>query len=242
MFIHADVIGNRLAWFKDNQGKKIGGLFQDVNKPYFDLSADDFLLLFRTFSELVDPGTGEAVDALSIYFAVYGNPSDPDVPGGFENKFTFIFSAGKQRSDVPDKATDSGFYYNIAPGNGFDPVASAISAPTFGRWRDNWQKTYLPQLPPDNGGETKSVTYIWENLIGFIGEIQCQAAHGVRIYVVSYTGDGAENFPKRLTTHFALLDARGQEIVVGTNCRPKKLLGGDGFDTGSPCPPAGNCP
>jgi hypothetical protein len=239
MFVNDIAFGQRIGQYKTYQGPILSGIL-DINKPYIDISADDFLLLFKTLSEKTDTATGEGLDALSIYLAVYGPVTDPDVPEGSAGKFTYIFSGGKQTNDDPVKARDSGFYYNIAPGSGFDPQDSAISQATFGRWRDNWQKTYLPRLPATAKGDTKSVTYIWKDLVGMVGEIVCQAASVVRICLVAYLED--EEFSKQLTTHFMLMDGTANPIPINNGCRPKKLLGGDGLDTGSPCPPAGNCP
>ena len=239
MYVNSTDYDNRIKQYKTNQGPILSAIL-DINKPYLDISADDFLLLFRTLSGKTDTATAEGLDALTIYFAVYGPATDPDTPDGFAGKFTYVFSGGKQTSDDPVKARDSGFYYNIVPGGGFDPQESAISKATFTKWTGIWQGTFLPQLPAASPGDTKSVTYIWKDLVGMVTEIMCQVAAVVRIYLVSYMG--GEKFPKQLTTHFSLLDGAGSPIPMDNGCRPRKLMGGDGLDTGSPCPPAGTCP
>jgi hypothetical protein len=261
MYVSKDECKPRIDWFVANQGPLLRGCL-DINKPWLDLTADDFLLMFRTLSNLTDPTTGNPLDALSIYFAVYGSVTDPDTPGGFENRFTYIFSGGIQTGDsdgVPT-ASDSGFYYNVVPGNGFSSNGSSISEAIMQRWTANW-KRFLRNLPVDTANkdnrnkngeftDTVSVTYLWKDLVEMVAEIGCQGTAGVRIRLVSYPG-GAARFEKRLTTHFILLDGAQQEIDSNPdNCRQSQEMRnallldgtGSGLDTGSPCPPAGNCP
>jgi hypothetical protein len=256
MYVTAKDCQSRKDWFSKNQGLQLGECM-DTGNPYFDYSVNDFLLLFSILWGKTDTATGKRLDALTIYFGVYGPATDSDTPRGCEDKFTYIFSGGIQTGVVKGLpvASDSGYYYNVPPGGRFDPNGSATPESTVKNWKKIWHDDYLSQLPADNNdsdnlnsagqySDTASVTYLLKDLNEMVEEIGCQGASGVRVRLVSYPDDMAR-FRNRLTTHFMLLDDAGGEIDsnppgCGRTFQPK-IGNGSGLDTGSPCPPAGNC-
>ncbi len=246
MYINDKLSAARMAAYAANQGPVLVPIMSD-DGPYIFYNANDFIAMIRFFT---DPALfNEAITSVRIYFACYGDEGTPFVPEGYGNKFTFIFAPAFPDSFDPAVQDDYGKFYNIAPGGPFNPSGSEIDPDTASSWVNRWQQDWLKQLPvqessanydvkTDSYSDTRSLIYMAANLSGFLTEIQCQQAYGIKLYLASYTA-ADPNYPNRLTTQFVLTDRDGNDIIIDTSCRPTEGL--KDFDTGSPCPPTPGC-
>jgi len=241
------------TWYANNQRSFLATIM-DPNGPFINYSANDIISMINYFASAAQLGA----TAIRIYLACYGDVGSPGLPDeGLANQFTFIFAPATyyQNADpAQDSAIDIGKYYNIPPGDSFNPKDSNITPQIFQAWTQNWQVLHLPRLPIDhtpinsndpNGmpnprySETKCIFYKMTDMQDLVTEIYCQNAYGIRISLTSYPNSGKH--PKRLTTQFKLTDSFDRPLNYDISCRQKKDNFHSSFDTGMPCPPYPGC-
>ncbi len=233
----------RKDWYLSN---KYQALCDHVSRP------ETICLLFKQnrFSNMLSNILTEETNGLRIYLASYPNDGQPNVPAGYGNLITLIFSPTIQNDSVT--YADRGDFYLLNPDSDYLDITEEAS-----NWINNYQTQQLQQvlnkLYPFAEGDTKSIWYEKSNIQELTEEMLCQNASGIRIYLSSYTHDDDllpppygidKQYLKRLIIQFSLtrdVNFSDFEIddIAGFWQRadpPLKYL-----DNGQLCPPT-NCP
>ena len=231
------------------------------NGPH-PLFVDPYLLsMFIPFLEntVFQQGSG-----LRIYFAAYckKNNDDTDPENGYADKkdnwlvpvFVPTVLNGNKAIDVIDP-TGKTYYYIITPdGKEFKRLSDQAAQ----LWIANYKKTIWLKFNADlgtyneNKADTKSIWYDGTKFLTLLNNIKCQMCNNPLITAFQINFGAYENKPAKSIIH----TPGGTDITNNISNQmtltftipnatvklvPKNMLDAY-FDTGSPCPPAENCP
>lgn len=238
MWIPKEYTQKRKDWFVNNKYQPLCNYLKK-NETQSMLFKDD------RFANMIKNILTVETNGLRIYFAAYPNAASTDVPSGSESVITLIFSPTIQKAGKT--FADRGDFYILNPDSNYQDISSKASA-----WINNYQtkqlKDVLNTLYPFPEGDTKSVWYEKDSIMGLIKEMDCQGATGLRIHLCSYTDkDDAVPPPynikienlRRLILQFSLTQGPAYadfeiEDVDGFGQRPPKKI--EGLDNGQLCP------